>query len=95
MRDGYNVEELKDKLDEAGLEPVRAIYTYGVYGSLAWRMLIKTPMRLLGVSRLFLAMLPFYYLLVLPIGLVLHILDVRTHNETGTGLIVIARKPAS
>jgi len=93
VRDGYSREELEGKLRDAGLEPVRTIYTYGPYGSLAWRMLIKTPMRMLGKTRSALFFLPFYYIPVLPVGLLLNAIDVRRHNETGTGIIVIARKP--
>ena len=37
VRDGYNMEELTTKLREAGLQTTTAKYTYGKYGSLAWR----------------------------------------------------------
>jgi 2-polyprenyl-3-methyl-5-hydroxy-6-metoxy-1,4-benzoquinol methylase len=93
VRDGYNMEELKAKLFDAGLDPVRSLYTYGPYGSSAWRMLIKRPIQLLGKSYAFLLLLPFYYLFALPIGLALNAVDVRRENERGTGLIAIARRP--
>lgn len=92
VRPGYNLDELRAKLKSAGLEPVRAHYTYGTHGSRAWRMLIKRPMRMLGASKAAFALLPFYYLLVLPVGIVLNAMDVRDDNATGTGLIVVARK---
>ena len=94
VRDGYNRAELEDKLREAGLEPVRSLYTYGAYGSAAWRMLIKRPIQLLGRTWAAAFVLPFYYLFALPIGLTLNALDVRQDNPTGTGLVVIAQKPA-
>ncbi|MEZ4699764.1 MAG: class I SAM-dependent methyltransferase [Rhodothermales bacterium] len=90
VRDGYNMDELKGKLADAGLTPVEGFYTYGAFGSLAWRMMIKYPMKLLGLSRLFVAVLPLYYLPVLPIGVVLHAIDVRRSNPAGTGVIVVA-----
>ncbi len=93
VRDGYNRDELEGKLREAGLEPVRSLYTYGPYGSLAWRLMIKYPMLMLGKSRLFFLVLPLYYLPVLPFGLLLHALDLRRENAAGTGLLVIAQKP--
>jgi hypothetical protein len=34
-----------------------------------------------------------YYLPVLPVGLLLNALDLRRPNPTGTGLVVVARKP--
>ena len=94
VRDGYNIDELQDKLREAGLEPVRAQYTYGPYGSRAWRWMIQRPMKWMGRSTAFAAVLPFYYLPVAPVGFALHALDVRHDNQTGTGLLVAARKPA-
>jgi SAM-dependent methyltransferase len=93
VRDGYSREELEGKLRDAGLEPVRSLYTYGPYGSLAWRMLIKYPMLMVGKMRPALLLLPFYYVPVLPLGLLLNALDVRRQNDSGTGLLVIAEKP--
>ena len=92
VRDGYNLEALQEKLVDAGLTPVRAFYTYGRFGSLAWRLMIKYPMKLLGWSRLLVAVLPLYYIPVLPIGLVLHAIDVRRSNPAGTGVIVVGRR---
>ena len=92
VRPGYGLEALRDKMAEAGLETVRARYTYGTFGSIAWRILVKWPMRMLSATRLAFAVLPAYYLAALPVGLLLNAMDVRTHNETGTGLILVARK---
>jgi len=94
VRDGYSVEELSEKLSRAGLEVVRSAYSYGPYGSAAWRMLVKRPIQWLGSSRAVALLLPPYYVLALPAGTVLNALDVRRKNETGTGLIVVARKPS-
>ena len=93
VRDGYNLGELEAKLRETGLEPVVSRYTYGPYGSLAWRLLIKRPITLLGKSWLFALLLPLYYLPVLPLGTALNAMDVRHDNREGTGLLVVARKP--
>ncbi|GIV58655.1 MAG: methyltransferase type 11 [Rhodothermaceae bacterium] len=93
VRDGYNPDELAGKLREAGLEPVRCRYTYGKPGALAWRLLIKYPLVLLGKSWLFALVLPFYYLPVLPLGMLLHALDLRGEHAAGTGLLMVARKP--
>ena len=92
VRPGYNLEELCSKLQAEGLEPVRATYTYGTYGSRAWRWLIKRPMQMLARSKAALALLPFYYLVALPLGTLWNAMDVRAENRTGTGLIVVARK---
>ena len=69
------------------------MYTYGRFGSAAWRLLIKWPIQLLNRHMAFGALLPLYYLPALPAGLVLNTLDLREKNPTGTGLLMIAQKP--
>jgi len=93
VRDGYNRDALEAKLRDAGLEPVKSLYTYGPYGSTAWRWLIKRPMQMLGATWASLVVLPLYYLVALPLGLLLNATDVAHPNETGTGLLVVAQKP--
>ena len=80
------------KLTGAGFEVESLRYTYGPFGSAAWRAGIKWPMLLLNVSKLFFVILPFYYVLVLPFVLPLMWLDVVIENPRGTGLNVVARK---
>lgn len=92
VRDGYNIHELEEKLRTAGLEPVKTIYTYGFWGSLAWKILIKWPMQMLNTSFLFVLLLPFYYGIFLLPGLLLNALDMMSPNARGTGLLAIARK---
>ena len=92
VRDGYNLDELTAKLADAGLKTTVSKYTYGKYGSLAWRFLIKYPMQMLSSSKLFLVLLPFYYVPVLPFGMMLNAMDVRSKNEKGTGVLVVATK---
>jgi 2-polyprenyl-3-methyl-5-hydroxy-6-metoxy-1,4-benzoquinol methylase len=92
VRDGYSQEELSEKLQSAGLKVTDTIYTYGKAGSLAWRLLIKIPMQLISASRLLAVIAVPYFLLVLPVGIVLNALDMRTANETGTGILVVAQR---
>lgn len=93
VRDGYGIEEILEKLDRAGLQVDTIDYTYGKYGSLAWRISIKWPMLMLSASFFTVLILPFYYLVVLPLAMILNTLDVSSKNETGTGLIVVAHRP--
>lgn len=90
VRDGYNMQELKDKLERAGLTVVRSDYTYGKPGSLAWKLSIKIPMKLLSMSWLMVLLLVPYYVVVFPVTVLLNALDLLTHNKTGTGIIVVA-----
>jgi len=92
-RAGYSKEELSDKMQMAGLEPVSLRYSYGKWGHRAWVMLIKVPM--LWFTRfgmVTLLWLPFYYLFTLLPGLAMMALDRRADNPRGTGILGIARK---
>jgi SAM-dependent methyltransferase len=92
VRDGYNIYEIEDKLKEAGFSKVEARYSYGTPGKISWRLSMKYPILMLGVSRLFFIVLPFYYLITYPFCFVLNWLDVSISHKTGTGLIVKAWK---
>jgi SAM-dependent methyltransferase len=90
VRDGYNRSEIEEKLNTAGLTPIRTLYTYGKAGSFAWKLLIKYPMKMLGAWWGFLVVLPFYYVIAMPIGLLLNAVDVRVDNARGTGLLAVS-----
>lgn len=91
-RAGYGVEEIREKIESAGLKIERITFTYGPLGQLAWRLGIKYPMLLLNVTKLLFIVLPLYYVIALPIILPLMYLDYVSNNSTGTGLLVVARK---
>jgi len=91
-RDGYNMDEIKEKLKSAGFSKVKAHYSYGTMGKISWRLSMKYPMKLLNISKVFLVILPFYYLITYPISFVLNFLDVNGAHASGTGLIVKAWK---
>jgi hypothetical protein len=92
VRDGYNIKEIENKLLEAGFSKVEARYSYGSPGKIAWRLSMKYPILMLGVSKLFFVILPFYFVLVYPFAFILNYLDTNTNHPTGTGLIVKAWK---
>lgn len=91
-RIGYGTEEIRSKLESAGLRVERVRFTYGPWGSRAWRAGIKVPLLIVNTSPFFFLILPFYYLLVLPITLLFMYLDYSGTNKAGTGLLVVARK---
>jgi SAM-dependent methyltransferase len=92
VRDGYNKEDITAKLIKAGFSHVTVSYTYGKYGSAAWKLSMKYPIQLLGISWIFYLILPFYYLLLFPFCALLNYLDVNSQNRSGTGLLVSAMK---
>jgi SAM-dependent methyltransferase len=91
-RNGYGMEEIRNKLEAAGFRVEMIRYTYGHWGTVAWRLGIKYPMLMLNVSKIFFVLLPFYYLAVLPFIIPMMWLDYITDNKTGTGLNVVAKK---
>lgn len=92
VRDGYNINEIQDKLKLAGFSKIEARYAYGTPGKISWRLSMKYPMQMLSTSKIFFIILPFYYLITYPFAFVLNYLDTHTSHKTGTGLIVKAYK---
>jgi len=92
VRDGYKYDEIFEKLKEAGFNNIKINYTYGKPGHISWLISMKIPMIVLNVSKIFFIILPFYYLLLFPICLILNYCDTIINHKHGTGLIVIAKK---
>ncbi|MCC7301034.1 MAG: class I SAM-dependent methyltransferase [Bacteroidia bacterium] len=92
VRDGYNIKDIEDKLRQSGFSKVDARYSYGTPGKIAWRISMKWPILMLGASKLFFIILPFYYLLLYPVAFVLNAIDTSETHSTGTGLVVRAWK---
>jgi 2-polyprenyl-3-methyl-5-hydroxy-6-metoxy-1,4-benzoquinol methylase len=92
VRDGYGSEEITGKLKDAQFDKVTVSYTYGLPGSIAWRLSMKYPVIMLSASRLFFVLLPFYYLVVMPFAFVLNLADLLIRHRSGTGLLAIAEK---
>lgn len=92
VRDGYNRTEIRDQLQAIGFSKVESHYSYGIPGKLSWLLSMKYPILMLGASKLFFILLPFYYLIIYPISFVLNYLDIMIKWRSGTGLIVKAWK---
>jgi SAM-dependent methyltransferase len=90
VRPGYSKEEIISKLEKTGFKIVSFDYSYGKWGHIAWLLTMKYPMSMLGISKLFFLLLPFYYLLLYPLSALFMLLDVKVKNKTGTGVIVVA-----
>lgn len=91
-RSGYSKEDITEKLERTGMKVINFKYTYGKFGTIAWRLGIKYPMLIVGVSKILILMLPVYYLFTLWLVLTLNWLDTITKNEEGTGIVVVAEK---
>ena len=92
VRNGYNIDEMKNKLAQSGFSKSEIKYSYGTPGKISWKLSMKYPIQLAGVSKIFLLILPLYFVIVYPFAFVLNFFDVRINHLTGTGLIVKAWK---
>lgn len=92
VRDGYGVGEIEDKLRGAGFSDIHVKFSYGRPGKISWKLSMKVPIQLANVSKLFLLLLPLYYLIIYPICIVLNLTDVIQEHPTGTGLIIRSKK---
>lgn len=91
-RDGYSHDELREKLGKSGFTKFSHRYTYGFWGDKAWRLGIKYPMLLLNVSKAFLVLLPFYYLLTFLFTYIMMEMDFNSDNKIGAGINFTAKK---
>ncbi|MCF8365765.1 MAG: class I SAM-dependent methyltransferase [Bacteroidales bacterium] len=92
VRDGYNIDEIQEKLKKAGFSKTEAQYTYGWPGKISWKLSMKYPILMLNASKVFFIILPFYYVLTYWFALLMNVLDVSLKHTTGTGLLVKAWK---
>jgi len=92
VRDGYNIADIETKLKSVGFSNIEARYSYGNSGKISWKLSMKYPILMLGASKLFFIILPFYYLIVYPLALILNFFDLGMKHKSGTGLIVKAWK---
>ena len=92
VRPGYSLAELTDKLTATGFEIIDSRYSYGRFGSLAWKLSIRLPLKMIGRLKLSAVFLPLYYLPFLPLSMLLNWLDTKAVNKTGTGIVMVATK---
>lgn len=92
VRDGYNIDEIQEKLKSEGFNKIKAKYNYGCPGKISWKLSMKYPIKILNVSKIFFIILPFYYLVIFPFCLILNYFDLIINHKSGTGLLVKAWK---
>jgi 2-polyprenyl-3-methyl-5-hydroxy-6-metoxy-1,4-benzoquinol methylase len=92
VRDGYSPEDITTKLKAAGFHIERVSYTYGNWGKWYWHLAIKYPILMVGASKAFFLVLPFYYAVTFPFALVFMMLDMVAEKPEGTGVMAIAKK---
>ena len=91
-RDGYSKEDLESKLHPIGFTTHQSLYSYGFWGDKAWRLGIKYPIMMVNISKLFLFILPVYYLITFPFTFIMMLVDLHSSNTVGSGINFIAKK---
>lgn len=92
VRPGYNKLELEQKLENCGFEALSSRYSYGFWGALSWRLLLKYPLKMYSQSRYSMPLIAVYYLLVFIPARLMMLMDLTGVNNSGTGIIIEARK---
>lgn len=92
VRDGYNINDITQKLKSVGFSTVEASYTYGTPGHISWILSMKWPISMLNLSKVFFILIPFYYIIFFPWCLILNFFDLHCSHAKGTGLMVKATK---
>jgi len=92
VRPGYAKTELEYKVSEAGFNILESKYSYGRWGALAWRWMIRNPLNWFNRSHRAIVFILPYLLAIMPLGLLLMQMDLLMDNKKGTGLLLVARK---
>ncbi|HOT13891.1 MAG TPA: class I SAM-dependent methyltransferase [Bacteroidales bacterium] len=92
VRNGYNIDEIAEKLTTAGFSKVECLYQYGTPGKISWTLSMKFPIIMLNKTKLLFILLPFYYIVTFPFCFILNYFDLQMKHAEGTGLIVKAWK---
>ncbi|MDD2210290.1 MAG: class I SAM-dependent methyltransferase [Candidatus Cloacimonetes bacterium] len=92
VRPGYNKKKLEEKLISNGFKILSSVYSYGFWGAISWKLLIKFPLTLYNRNKIFAVLLPIYYAIVFVPAQIMMLLDLAFYNPQGTGIIITARK---
>lgn len=89
---GYEMNELKQLFRTHGFHKVKAHYFEGYAGQFGRMLGVKIPLTLLRFSRLFAVLMPFYFIVAIPIVVALNWIDSHTAQASGRAILLLARK---
>ena len=93
VRDGYRDDDAREKIETAGLTVERVIRGYGKPGMVAWTLLQRVPMSLLGRSRGFIPVVLLWLLIVIiPAVIAMYLDRAPGDRPEGGSLMVVAKK---
>lgn len=89
---GYEMDELKQLFRKHSFHKVKAHFYEGHAGQLGRNIGVRFPLALLRFSRLFAVLMPFYFILAVPVVMGLNWVDSHTAQASGRGILLLARK---
>jgi SAM-dependent methyltransferase len=93
VRDGYRDADATGKIESAGLDVERVVRGYGKPGMIAWTLLQRIPMSLLGASRLFIPVVLLWLpLVIVPAVIAMYIDRAAGDRPEGGSLMIVAKK---
>jgi SAM-dependent methyltransferase len=93
VREGYTEQEFREKMERAGFRIEMMKRTYGPWGTFAWKVLQRIPMRLLTASKLFAVFVIPWMIVLYPFAALAMWIDTIRHNKQGGGWLLLAKKP--
>ncbi len=93
VREGYEKNEIIEKMTEAGFAKVDVYPTYKPFtGPLIWRLWQNIPLKFTKLGLLGYALIPLWFLLAYPLGYPFWWSDLHVPKKWGYGVLVVARK---
>lgn len=92
FRCGYDMTHLKKVVKDAGFKKVKAHFIGGKFGKAAEKIGFLIPISMLKFSKLSFAILPFYFLIALPLSMLFNWLDSHSPHSEGQGIVLVAMK---
>ena len=107
VRNGYSLNDLTQKVTSVGFQIISTEYSYGFWGKLYWKLIMKNSIIMLNYPRqisflnkwgklcfsaIFTIFLSIYLLLVYLPCLLFMIMDFYMINKSGNGIIMVAKK---
>jgi SAM-dependent methyltransferase len=91
VREGYRHSEMRDRLAKAGFRNIIITPTYGSIGGIGWKLGVRLPMQMLGLSLLTLPLVLIWLVLVILPVRILNSIDICVNKKYGGCLLVEAK----
>jgi len=95
VRDGYNDEIARERIAQAGFRIIRELHGYGKPGMIAWTLLQRVPLTMLGWGKMLMAIpvIVWLVLVFIPAILLMWIDLICSTHKRGGSLLIVAEHP--